>query len=85
MPVNEDPDLKTVLRAKDYAVILTAESLLEGARIRYLAEGAGVQDLFGLGRLVPVNPISGHVDIKVDRQDYPTAKRILARLDKDVL
>ena len=80
-----DPDLKTVLTASDYSVILTAESLLENARIRYLAEGSGVQDLFGLGRLVPVNAITGHVDIKVDAKDYATAKRVLAKLDKDVL
>ena len=51
MSHDNDLDLVTVLATNDLGLIDIAEGLLDGAGIPYLAKGAGVQDLFGLGRL----------------------------------
>jgi hypothetical protein len=75
-----DIELVTVLESGDTAVIAVAESLLDGAEIPYLARGEMIQDLFGLGRLTAVNPITGPVVIQVDRADLADAQLLLADL-----
>lgn len=57
------------------------KSLLEEARIPYLARNEQLQDLFGFGRLVPVNPISGPVIFLVPDEYADEARDILTRLD----
>jgi len=79
-----DLDLETVLATNDAGMIDIAESLLEGAGIPYLAKGEGVQDLFGLGRLTAVNPITGPVEIQVNAADAASARRLLAELIAEV-
>ena len=64
------------LRAAVYGVIV--ESLLADAGIRYLARGEQIQDLFGLGRLVGVNPITGPVEFAVAADDAQDARAVLA-------
>lgn len=75
-----DLDLRTVLQTSDLGVIALAEGILEGEQIPYLARGEGLQDLFGLGRLVPVNPISGPVSIQVAAENEVRAGELLADL-----
>ncbi len=77
---NHDLDLRTVLETNDLGLIALAEGILEGASIEYLARGEGIQDLFGLGRLVPVNPISGVVAIQVAAENEEQARDLLADL-----
>jgi hypothetical protein len=81
-PEHPDIDLVTVLETSDAMTIAMAEGLLEDAQIPYLAQGDMIQDLFGLGRLTAVNPISGPVTIKVDRPDAEAAARLLAVIGK---
>ena len=78
MSDRNDLDLETVLATNDLGLIDIAEGLLDGAQIPYLAKGAGVQDLFGLGRLTAVNPIVGPVEIRVNAADAASARRLLA-------
>lgn len=77
MDRDNDLDLVTVLATNDLGLIDIAEGLLEGAGIRYLAKGEGVQDLFGLGRLTAVNPITGPVEVQVVAGDAESARRVL--------
>ena len=80
---NSDLDLRTVLMTNDLAIISLAEGILEGAEIPYLAKGEQIQDLFGLGRLVPVNPVSGTVEIQVNAEDEKRAVDLLAEIVGD--
>ncbi len=80
MSDNHDLDLVTVLATSDAGLIDIAEGVLEGAGIPYLAKGEGIQDLFGFGRLTPVNPITGPVEIQVNAEDATSARDLLADL-----
>jgi hypothetical protein len=80
---DQDLDLRTVLETSDLGLIALAEGILEGAEIPYLAKGEGIQDLFGMGRLVPVNPVSGAVEIQVTAENEPQARELLAELTSD--
>jgi hypothetical protein len=75
-----EPDLELVpiIVARDEAQLILIESVLGQAKIRYLAKGEQIQDLFGFGRLVAVNPITGPVEIYVAADDAAEARRILA-------
>lgn len=77
---NQDLDLRPVLETSDLVAINLAEGILESAEIPYLARGEQIQDLFGLGRLVPVNPISGPVVIMVRADDESEARLLLEEL-----
>ena len=79
----DDLDLRTVLETSDPALIAITEGLLEGAGIEYLAKGENIQDLFGFGRLVPVNPISGPVVIQVAADNVAEARDLLNDLGTD--
>lgn len=78
-----DVDLVTVLETSSPAELAIAESLLAAAEIPYLARGAMIQDLFGLGRLTTVNPITGPVAVQVDRGDEAAARELLADVQSD--
>jgi hypothetical protein len=80
---DQDLDLRTVLETSDLGLIALAEGILEGAEIPYLARGEGIQDLFGMGRLVPVNPVSGPVEIQVTADNEARARDLLADLATD--
>ena len=60
------------------ADVVIVESLLADAGIRYLARGEQIQDLFGIGRLVGVNPITGPVEFTVAADDAQDARAVLA-------
>jgi hypothetical protein len=80
---SHDLDLRTVLETSDLGLIALAEGILEGAGIEYLARGEGIQDLFGIGRLVPVNPVSGPVEIQVAPENEAEARDLLNDLIAD--
>jgi len=75
-----DPDLELVpvFIANDEADLMVVEGVLEQAKIPYLAKGEQIQDLFGFGRLVAVNPITGPVEIYVSADHAETARELLA-------
>ena len=75
-----DLDLRTVVETSDLVIISLAEGILADAEIPYLAKGEHIQDLFGFGRLVPVNPVSGPVQIQVNAEDEERAVALLADL-----
>lgn len=79
-PVGE-LDLVPVLETGDAIRTAMVKSLLENAEIPYLARNDQLQDLFGFGRLVPVNPISGPVIFMVPEAHADEARDLLARLD----
>lgn len=75
-----DPDLELVVLhiTRSEPELLVLQSLLEAADIPYLCRGEQIQDLFGFGRLVAVNPITGPVEVLVAANDLETAQGILA-------
>ncbi len=77
-----DRDLVTVLQTGDAIRTAIVKSLLENSGIPYLARNDHLQDLFGFGRLVPVNPISGPVIFMVPAAYEHAAKDVLSTLDE---
>ena len=59
-------------------LIAIVKSILDEAQIRYLAEGEGVQDLFGVGVIgTGFNPVTGPVVFKVLPEDAEYARELL--------
>jgi hypothetical protein len=79
----EPLDLVTVYQTGDLGQQAFAKSLLEEAEIPFLARNELLQDLFGFGRAVPVNPISGPVIFQVAAENLEAARETLARLIED--
>lgn len=83
-PDYEYADLETVYISSDGSRLLVAKSLLEDAGIEYLADGEGLQDLFGAGRIgTGYNVFVGPVKLKVRKNDFERAKNILQDLIMD--
>ena len=74
-------ELVTLTAVRDERQLVLLESELEAGGIPYLAKGKHIQDLFGFGRLVRVNPITGPVEIVVRADDLAAARAILAGID----
>ena len=71
-------DLITVFRSGDFTLFTLAKAALDGAGIRYVAQGEGVQDLFGMGRLFSgYNLITGAPSIRVSTEDAERARELL--------
>lgn len=85
MRPDPEPDfvLVPVFIVKDEAELLLVESVLNQAGFPYLAKGEQIQDLFGLGKLTIVNPISGPVEIYVANDNAEAARDLLAETIKD--
>jgi hypothetical protein len=75
-----EPDLELVpvYLAENEPELLLVESVLKQNEIPYLAKGEQIQDLFGFGQLVVVNPITGPVEIHVRMDDAEAARELLA-------
>lgn len=70
--------LVTVFTTGHDGVIAVVKSILDEAKIRYLAKGEGVQDLFGVGVLgTGFNPITGPVEFQVLEEDAEYARELL--------
>lgn len=73
--------LVTVFETGNEAVISVVKSVLDEAQIRYLAQGEGVQDLFGVGVLgTGFNPVTGPVVFKVMPEDEDYARELLKNI-----
>lgn len=77
-----DPDIELVpvLVARDEAQLILIEDALEMAGIPYMAKGEQIQDLFGFGRMVAFNPITGPVEIYVTSTDAEDARKAVAAI-----
>lgn len=75
-----EPDLELVpvFIAENEPELLVVESVLKQGGIPYLAKGEQIQDLFGIGQIVVVNPVTGPVEIHVRMDDAETARELLA-------
>jgi hypothetical protein len=79
----EPLNLVTVLSSGDSGLMAVAKSILASAQIRCLVEGEGVQDLFGIGRVVGgFNPITGPMRLRVRADDAADARLLLADLER---
>jgi hypothetical protein len=76
--------LVTVFETGNEAVVAVVKSLLDEAKIRYLAQGEGVQDLFGVGVIgTGFNPITGPVVFQVMPEDAEYAQELLKDVKPD--
>ena len=70
--------LVTVFATGHEGIVAVVKSILDEAKIRYLAKGEGVQDLFGVGVLgVGFNPVTGPVEFRVMPEDAEYARELL--------
>ncbi|HWC74350.1 MAG TPA: DUF2007 domain-containing protein [Gemmatimonadales bacterium] len=75
--------LVTVFESGDFTLLALAKAALDEEGIRYVVEGEGVQDLFGLGRLGSgYNLITGAPRIRVSPENAERARELLSDLDQ---
>ena len=71
-------NLVTVFETGNEAIVGLVKSMLDEAKIRYLAQGEGVQDLFGVGVLgTGFNIVTGPVVFQVMPEDAEYARELL--------
>ena len=76
--------LVTVFATGNEAIVALVKSMLDEAKIRYLAQGEGVQDLFGVGVLgTGFNPITGPVVFQVMPENAEYARELLKDVTDD--
>jgi len=76
--------LVPVFESGNEAVIAVVKSMLDEAKIKYLIEGEGVQDLFGVGVIgTGFNPITGPAVFKVLPEDEDYSKELLKDVKDD--
>lgn len=76
--------LVPVFETGNEAIVAVVKSILDEAQIRYLVEGEGVQDLFGVGVIgTGFNPITGPVVFKVMPEDEAYAKELLKDVNEE--
>ncbi len=76
--------LVPVFESGNEAVIAVVKSILDEGNIKYLIEGEGVQDLFGVGVIgTGFNPITGPAVFKVLPGDVEYAKELLKDVKDD--
>jgi len=84
-PDPEWADLVTVLRTSDPALLAVSKSLLEAEDIPSVAQGEGLQDLVGLGRVGGSNLVAGPVELQVHREDEARARLVLQDQQTELL
>lgn len=76
--------LVTIFETGNEAIVAVVKSLLDEAQIKYLAQGDGVQDLFGVGVIgTGFNPITGPVVFQVMPEDAEYARELLKDVKDD--
>ena len=76
-------DLFSVFESGDPVAFAMAKAVLDSAGVRYVTEGEGVQDLFGLGRIgAGHNKITGPPRICVPAAHVERARQLLASIIK---
>ena len=74
-------DLVTVFESGDIVLFALAKAALDRAGIRYIAQGEGLQDLFGMGRIgTGFNQITGSPRLRVTADNAERARAVLAEL-----
>ncbi len=74
----DNESLVTVFETGNEAIVAVVKSILDEAKILYLAQGDGVQDLFGVGVIgTGFNPITGPVVFQVMPDDANYARELL--------
>ncbi len=73
-------DLVTVLETADPSLLLVAKSLLEAESITAFAEGEGVQEGLGAGRIAEADIPMGPGRLRVRREDEDAARELLVNL-----
>ncbi len=77
-------NLVTVFETGNEAIVGLVKSMLDEAKIRYLAQGEGVQDLFGVGVLgTGFNIVTGPVVFQVMPEDAEYARELLKDVKDD--
>ena len=77
-------NLVPVFESGNEAIIAVVKSILDEAKIQYLLEGEGVQDLFGVGVIgTGFNPITGPAVFKVLPEDVDYARELLKDVKED--
>ncbi len=72
----------TVFEGGDWAELAVAKMLLDAEKIPFVTQGEGVQDLFGLGRVIGgFNQITGPVQLRVREEDADRAREVLLELE----
>jgi len=81
--MSTESDLITIFESGNQGIIAFVKSILDSAEIPYLVKGENIQNLFGLGVIgTGFNPISGPVQIQVNREDESAARELLAEIDE---
>ena len=79
-------DLVCIFRTGDEGLVAIVKSILDGEGILYIARGAEVQDLFGVGRIGgSFNFAVGPVDFLVRPEDAPRSRAVLDALREGFL
>jgi len=73
--------LVPVVRTSDAALIPLIKSILDDARINFHIKGEGIQDIFALGRVGGINPLTGPAEISVAKSNVSTTKKLLADIE----
>lgn len=75
-----DEEMVVVMETSDPGLLAVVKSVLESAGIPFFAKGEFLQDLFGLGQMGGINPITGPVEIQVPGEEADRARDILMDL-----
>lgn len=80
-PTAEEPsalDMVTVLETGDQSLIAVAKSVLEGAKIPFIARNERLQNLFGWGTIGTGYSVAmGPIQLQVAKEDAATARELL--------
>jgi hypothetical protein len=75
-----DEEMVVVMETSDPGLLAVVKSVLESAGIPFFAKGEFLQDLFGLGQMGGVNPITGPVEVQVPAEEADRARSLLINL-----
>ncbi len=76
-------DLVTVLKTADASLLLVAKSLLDAEGVPCFAEGEGVQESLGAGRIAASDIPLGPGRLRVRPEDAERARELLASLQPE--
>ena len=76
-------DLVTVLKTADASLLLVAKSLLDAEGVPCFAEGEGVQESLGAGRIAASDLPLGPGRLRVHPEDAERARELLASLQPE--
>ena len=76
-------DLVTVLKTGDVSLLLVAKSLLDAEGVPCFAEGEGVMESLGAGRIAASDMPLGPARLRVHPEDAERARELLASLQPE--